>query len=446
VGKTTVATGLMRALINKGLKIQPFKIGPDFIDPSYHSIATNQISRNLDSFLMSEAQIRWSFSHATKNCDLAIIEGVRGLFEGLDAIGEIGSTAHVAKILNLPTILIIDISGITKSAAAYVLGFKQLDPDVNIAGVVLNKFSTKRHAKKAKEAIEKFTKVPVLGTIPNEQIQELEERHLGLIPMAELEEKNKIIEKMGEFIKESVGLEQIIDIANNVSEIKGLQEPLWKINDDLKSQNLKVGIAKDAAFNFYYQDNLDALTENGAKLIEFSPVQGDCLPEADCFLIGGGFPEIFSEKISQNKIFLANLKDIVMENLPLYAECGGLMILGKNLITTIGEKYQFADVISSDIIMSKERQGLSYVMANTTKKHPFFPPNLSIRGHEFHYSKLNNPENFNFGYKITRGTGIDGKNDGICINNTIASYLHVHIASTPNFAINFLNLALQRKN
>ncbi|NVM05009.1 MAG: Ni-sirohydrochlorin a,c-diamide synthase [Candidatus Helarchaeota archaeon] len=446
VGKTTIATGIMKSLNYKGLKVQPFKVGPDFIDPSYHSIATNRPSRNLDSFLMSEAQIRWSFSHASKNSDIAIIEGVRGLYEGLNAISDIGSTAHIAKILKAPIILVIDIRGITKSAAAYILGFKQLDPDVNIAGIILNKFSTRKHAEKTVRAIEKYTKIPVIGTIPNEMEQVLQQRHLGLIPMAEFKGKQEIITNMGGLINENVDIEQILDIANKTEEIKEVKEPLWNKNEELSKQRIRIGIAKDSAFNFYYQDNLDAFSENGAKLIEFSPVKGETLPEADCFLIGGGFPEIYSQEISQNTNFLKDLKNTVMENLPVYAECGGLMILSSKLVTTTGDKYQFANIIPSNIIMMTQRQGLSYVEGITTKNHPFLPPNSLIKGHEFHYSKLNEISNTIFGYKIRRGKGIDGSNDGICINNTLASFLHIHIASNPNFAIDFLKLAFKRKD
>lgn len=436
----------MKSLNKKGLKVQPFKVGPDFIDPSYHSIATDRPSRNLDSFLMSEAQIRWSFSHATKDSDIAIIEGVRGLYEGLDAVSDIGSTAHIAKILKVPIILVIDIRGITKSAAAYILGFKQLDLEVNIAGVILNQFNTRKHAQKAVRAIEKYTKIPVIGTIPNEREQELQQRHLGLIPMAEFKEKEEIISNIGGFINENVNIEQILDIANKTKEINEANEPLWNKKEELSKQKIRIGIAKDAAFNFYYQDNLDAFSENGAKFIEFSPINGETLPDADCFLIGGGFPEIYSQEISQNTNFLKDLKNIITDNHPVYAECGGLMILSSKLTTLSGDEYQFANVIPSNVIMKKQRQGLSYVEGITTKKHPFLPPNSVIKGHEFHYSKLNEISNANFGYKIRRGKGIDGSNDGICINNTIASFLHIHIASNPNFAVDFLKLAFNRKD
>ncbi len=436
----------MKALTYKGLKVQPFKVGPDFIDPSYHSIATNRASRNLDSFLMSEAQIRWSFSHAAKGSDIAVIEGVRGLYEGLNAINDIGSTAHIAKILKVPIILVIDIRGITKSAAAYILGFKQLDPEVNIAGVILNKFSTHKHAQKTVTAIEKYAKIPVIGAIPNDMEQVLQQRHLGLIPMAEFKEKQEIITNMGGFINENVDIEQILAIANKVEEINETKEPLWNKDEELSKQKIRIGIANDAAFNFYYQDNLDAFSENGAKLIEFSPVVGETLPEADCYLIGGGFPEIYCQEISQNVNFLKDLKNIILDNRPVYAECGGLMILNSKLITKTGDQYQFANLFPSDVIMTTNRQGLSYVEGNTTQFHPFLPPNISIKGHEFHYSKIIKISTPNFGYKIKRGKGIDGSNDGICINNTIASFLHIHIASVPNFAVNFLKLALNRKD
>ncbi|MHA1301989.1 MAG: Ni-sirohydrochlorin a,c-diamide synthase [Candidatus Helarchaeota archaeon] len=444
IGKTTIATGLMNALRNKGLKVQAFKIGPDFIDPSYHSIATNRPSRNLDSFLMTASQIRWSFCNAVKNCDISIIEGVRGLYEGLTATEDVGSTAHIAKILNAPIVIVIDIRGITKSAAAYILGFKQLDPDISIAGVILNKFSNQQHYLKAKKAIEKFTNTPVIGAIPNEQQQELEQRHLGLIPMAEFKEKEKKISLIGNFISENVELEQVIDIANNVNEIQGNQKPLWNIDEELAKQKIKIGIAKDSAFTFYYQDNLDALSQNGAKFIEYSPVNGETLPESDCYLLGGGFPEIYSKKISQNITFLKDLKKIISENYPVYAECGGLMVLGKNIIKDSNVKFQMANIFPIDIIMTKRRQGLAYVEGTTTKNHPFLPPNLLIKGHEFHYSKLDKVNNLIFGYKINRGKGVDGSYDGICVNSSIASYLHLHIASVPNFAINFLKLAITK--
>lgn len=436
----------MRVLINKGLKVQPFKIGPDFIDSSYHSIASNRACRNLDSFLMTEGQIRWSFSHAGKNSDIVVIEGVRGLFEGLTATGDIGSTAHIAKLLKAPVILVVNIRGITKSAAAYILGFKQLDPKINIAGVILNQYSSDQHAQKATMAIEKFTHIPVIGAIPHEPEQELQQRHLGLIPMAEYREKEEIVSNLGKFFSKYIDIERIINIAKTVDEIKGNKEPLWHVNEDLAKQNFKVGIARDVAFNFYYQDNLDALSENGAKFIEFSPVNGNTLPDADCFLIGGGFPEIYPDKISQNITFLKDLKNNINDNYPIYAECGGLMILGKKLITISGDEYQFANAIPSDIIMTTKRQGLSYVEGITTPNHPFLPSGILIKGHEFHYSKIDKLNNVTYGYKIRRGKGIDGSNDGICIKNTIASFLHINVASIPNFAVDFLNLIFSKKD
>lgn len=461
VGKTTISTGIMKAL-SKENNVQAFKVGPDFIDPSYHTIATGNISRNLDSFFMDEAQIINSFKRAMKksNANMGIIEGVRGLYEGISPIGDIGNTASVAKALDAPVVLLMDARSLVKSAAAVVLGFKALDPDVRIEGVILNKVKGDRHYRKAKEAVEKLANVPVIGGIPRDDKIAVEERHLGLVPALEKERISKSIDLWGNIAEEYIDLDALKDImkTSSKSNIKNnLNLSFESFEDDFnkdsnnainlgvtngskpgelwKSEqktNLKIGVAKDEIFSFYYQENIEALEDNNAKIIFFSPYKDEEIPDVDGIYIGGGYPEVFKEDLSHNQSMLKSIRDFHKDNHPIYGECGGLIYLSKSI-----DNFNMVNAIPYSSEMTPRVQGLNYVVSKANQDNLISQKGDIFRAHEFHYTKLNVNDNANLVFDILRGKGSYNKLDGISVGNTLANYIHIHACSCPNFAYNF---------
>ncbi|KZX16971.1 Ni-sirohydrochlorin a,c-diamide synthase [Methanobrevibacter filiformis] len=429
VGKTTISTGIMKALSKKD-SVQPFKVGPDYIDPTYHTMATGNTSINLDSFFMNEDQIRTSFNNSLKksNSKIGIIEGVRGLYEGISPISDVGNTASIAKALDAPIILIMDARSLVKSAAAIVLGFKTLDPELKIQGVILNKVKGKKHYLKTKESIEKLTDTKVLGAIPRDDEIATKERHLGLVPALENEQIAINIERWGQITEENIDLDALKVIMKESPKVKSSGE-LWKIANKTP---VKIGVAKDEIFTFYYHQNLQALEDNNAKIIQFSPYKDEKIPDVDALYIGGGYPEVFKKELEQNQSMRNSIKQFYNNDNPIYGECGGLIYLSKTI-----DHMKMCDVINYDAIMTPKVQGLSYVIAEVTKDNLIANKGEIIKGHEFHYTKLLNGENANFSLNITRGTGISNFKDGIISKNTLANYLHVHACAHKTFAYNF---------
>lgn len=433
VGKTTISTGIMKALSER-YDVQPFKVGPDYIDPSYHTLATGNVSRNLDSFFMKKGQIRDSYLKAMDKKDIAVIEGVRGLYEGIDSINDIGSTASVAKALKAPVILIINSRSLVKSAAALVLGFKALDPEINIAGVILNKVKNKAHFEKTKRSIEEITKTEVIGGIIRDDKISIEQRHLGLVPARERENSLKFIDLWSEVIKNSIDLDRLVEIAKTAPKITSEIIPIWSKKN---KQPVKIAVAYDEVFNFYYKENLESLEANNAKIQYFSPLNDEDLPDADGLYIGGGYPELFSKELSQNKSMLAQIKEFHLENRPIFAECGGLMYL----MNSIHDDAQVG-IYPYKSILTDRVQALKYTIAEVTQDNIISKKGETFNGHEFHYSKvivdeLKNP----LAFKITRGKGSYNLKDGFIEKNTLASYVHTHVAAMPDFAVNFTTSA-----
>ena len=433
VGKTTISTGIMKALSEK-YNVQPFKVGPDYIDPSYHTLATGNTSRNLDSFFMKKGQIRDSYLKAMNDKDIAVIEGVRGLYEGIDSINDIGSTASVAKALKAPVILIINSRSLVKSAAALVLGFKALDPEINIAGVILNKVKNKAHFEKTKRSIEEITKTEVIGGIIRDDSISIEQRHLGLVPARERENSLKFIDLWSEVIKNSIDLDRLVEIAKTAPKINSELIPIWNVKN---KQPVKIAVAYDEVFNFYYKENIESLEANNAKIQYFSPLNDEDLPDADGLYIGGGYPELFSKELSKNKGILAQIKDFHLENRPIFAECGGLMYL----MNSIHDDSQVG-IYPYKSVLTDRVQALKYTIAEVTQDNIISKKGERFHGHEFHYSKvivdeLKNP----LAFKITRGKGSYNLQDGFMKKNTLASYVHTHVAAMPDFAANFTTSA-----
>lgn len=441
VGKTTIATGIMKALSEEH-KIQSFKVGPDYIDPSYHNCATGVPSRNLDSFFMSNGQIRESFKNGMEysKADYGIIEGVRGLYEGISPITDVGSTASIAKALDSPVILIINSRSLVRSAAAMTLGFKALDSQINIQGVILNNVKSQKHYLKTKEAVEQLSNTQVLGGIVRDSSITMEQRHLGLIPAVEQERIKSFVDKWGELIKENIDLDLLIEIMNDSPKLEDDYEEIW--SNKTTKQKTKIGIPFDEAFNFYYHENIEALEANNAEIIYFSPIHDEEIPDVDALYIGGGYPEIFTKELSDNKSMLKSIKQFSEDNHPIYAECGGLMYLSKDI-----NNKEMVDVFPYKSMLTKRVQGLSYTIAEVTQKNPILEVGTSYHGHEFHYSKVeytgNNKNDFAF--KMKRGVGITGEYDGLLKNNTLASYIHTHTACLPKFAYNFTQSAYENR-
>ena len=435
VGKTTIATGIMKALSEK-YNVQPFKVGPDYIDPSYHTLATENTSRNLDSFFMQKGQVRDAFLKGMEGKDIAVIEGVRGLYEGIDSINDIGSTASIAKSLKAPIILIINSRSLVKSAAALVLGFKSLDPEINIAGVILNKVKNKAHYEKTKRSIEEITNTEVIGGITRDDKISIEQRHLGLVPAVERENSLKFIDIWAEVIKNSIDLDRLVEIAKTAPKITSDIVPIW---NKLNKQPVKIGVAFDEVFNFYYKENIESLEANNAKIEYFSPLKDEGLPDVDGLYIGGGYPELFSGQLADNKNMLKDIKQFHLEDRPIFAECGGLMYLMNSI-----HEDKVVNIYPYKSILTDRVQALKYTIAEVTEDNIISKKGEVFHGHEFHYSKVivDSLEN-KMAFKVTRGKGSYNNHDGFMQKNTLASYVHTHVAAMPDFGGNLAISSLE---
>jgi cobyrinic acid a,c-diamide synthase len=459
-GKTTISTGLMSVLNRKGLRVQPFKVGLDYIDPSYHTEVTGRPCRNLDGYLMNRNTVLEVFHHGLNykgGADIAVIEGVRGLFEGLEGLSDIGSTAQIAKILNCPVILVINARSITRSAAALVMGYKSFDPEVNIVGIILNNIGGLRHARKAREAVETYTKTPVIGEIRRNDSMKISMRHLGLVPAVEgrrkLDDFDQRIKGISDSINEGIEIEALIDVANSAPPLKQPEANIFTHRS--AGGRPVIGVALDEAFNFYYRDNLDLLEMAGAKLVYFSPVNDTRLPEMNGLYVGGGYPELFAPELAANESMQDHIKELSQADIPIYAECGGLMYLTRQLITgTMNtSSYRSADMPEGEhqmvgalpgrTLMGKTRV-VSYSRGNFIEDTPIGHKGETFIGHEFHHSEIIDlPHNSQFAIKLERGVGIKDGYDGLITRNTLGLYSHLHAASYQNFAIRFVESCLK---
>ncbi len=433
VGKTAITAGIM-AQISKNKKLQGYKVGPDFIDPMFHTLASKRPSRNLDSFFMDESTIKNLFGWASKDAEISVIEGVRGLYDGLTSVGDEGSTAEIAKFLKAPVILVLNARSLAKSAAAHILGFKLLDPEVNIAGVILNNVSGDRHRRKATEAVETLTSTPVVGTV--EKLPEkLAERHLGLVTTSELD-SSKLLKQVSDMVID-IDLAQIEEIAEKAPDLQFDDSCPFNINDS--SNKVKIGIPFDKAYSFYYRENLESLAYAGAEIKYFKPTEGDALPAVDGLYLGGGYPEVHASEISANKDFLEGLKTFSEDGNVIYGECGGMMTFCSAIIND-GE-YEMAKIFSEKAVQTSQRQGLSYVRAEATADNFLFA-GQQIKAHEFHYSHLQPVPTGPFAYSISRGTGFNNGFDGKIVRRTIGTYMHQHALSNKLWGTSLVNAVL----
>lgn len=437
-GKTTFTLGLLRALSNRGYHVQPFKKGPDYIDPSWLTFACGGIScRNLDAFMMDRTQIKSTFIKHSLNSDISIVEGAMGLFDGLDVEGS-NSTAEIACLLDAPIILVVNCQRITRSVAALINGITSFDARLKFGGVILNNVARARHQNIMTASIEKYCNIEILGILPKSSDIEIPDRHLGLIPAGEMESLQKRVDKLGSLVGDNVNLERILEIAKNAAALDGEIKSAPVINVEKKC---RIGVLRDRAFSFYYPENIEALQEAGAEVVYIDSMHDAHLPAIDGLYIGGGFPEVMAEEISANETLRSDIKKAAEKGLPIYAECGGLMYLSKNILTE-EKSYPMVGVFECDVKMEKKPQGHGYAVQKTTVNQPFFQAGEEIRGHEFHNSRIINlPEDTDFAYETKRGKGIREGADGLVYKNVLACYHHLHAAAAESWAANFVKLA-----
>jgi len=435
VGKTTVATALMKALSQQGLKVQPFKVGPDYIDPGYHTAATGRYCRNLDAWFLGENGVREMFVRSAVGADISVIEGVMGLYDGRGS-GDEGSTAQVAKILKAPVILVLDARSMARSAAAIVLGYRNFDPDLNLCGVILNRVGSERHYRLLTEAIQETTGIPVLGRLGYKSDMELPERHLGLLPTAEKNNLSYLLNTMSHKIREGVSLERLISLAGRFPPPPQPGRLVFPENPAIP--RARIGLVLDDAFNFYYRDGLELLSHLGAEIIECSSLQGKLPSDLDGLYIGGGFPEMFAREISENQEFINGVRERCAMGMPVYAECGGMMFLAGAVTDFSGRRHDMAGIIPGETVMLKKRAALGYVTAVSLKDSILAPAGSRIKGHEFHYSFLQGMDPSNHAYLLKKEGEEGDRPDGYSSGNLIASYLHIHFAGCPGEADSFV--------
>lgn len=435
-GKTTVTLGLMAALKKRGLTVQPFKTGPDYIDPSHHTAVCGRPSYNLDTWMMGEEGVKASFSRAMTGADVGIVEGVMGLFDGKGGQNIEGSTAHLVKLLGIPVILVVDVAGMAGSVAAVVSGFERFDPILRIAGVIFNRVGSERHFAMLKEAVQSTCKSKVLGYLPKDSVSSIPARHLGLF-MAEESGGDEYIPPAG-VLENSINLDELLACCG-IGELPDINPPANE-----SSGPVTIAVARDKAFCFYYEENLDILEEAGARIEFFSPLEDNNLPEGTAGIyIGGGYPELYAEALSGNKALRDEVRAAAEGGMPVYAECGGLMFLGKALTDLEGNNFEMAGLFPWVSRMLKKRRSLGYREVTAVDGCPFMGKGQKIRGHEFHYSEIESDEEVGCAYLVSDG---QEKKEGYLYKNSLASYVHLHFASNPKFAEGFVNQCRKRQN
>jgi cobyrinic acid a,c-diamide synthase len=431
-GKTLVSTGLARALANRGLGVVPFKKGPDYIDAAWLGAAARRQAHNLDSYLMPRDQILGSFARQAAESDVVVVEGNRGLFDGMDAEGT-HSTAELAKLLHSPVVLLIDACKTTRSMAAYVLGCRAMDPDLELAGVILNRVGSARHEAVAREAIRQTAGVPVVGVIPRIPDLDLPSRHLGLVTVVEHARAEEMLQRVAEIVERHTDIEAILGIARRAGSVD-CPAAAESGNRREGDSRVRIALARDEAFSFYYPENLAALEEAGAELVPFSPISDDHLPSCDAACLGGGFPELYAPALARNRSLRADLVRRTAEGMPVWAECGGVIYLARELVMD-GVAHPMVGALPVTIEQTSRPQGHGYVEARVDANNPFLPRGLALRGHEFHYSRpLDDSGGLSTILAMTRGVGLGEGRDGLQSGNVVGCYTHLHALGAPEWA------------
>ncbi len=438
-GKTTLSVGLCAAFRAQGKTVQSFKKGPDYIDPMWLSRACGRDCHNLDFYTMQHDEILATLDKYSQTSEISIIEGNKGLYDGLDIEGS-NSNAALAQLTQTPVILVIDVQGVTRGIAPLILGYQNFEPDINIAGVIFNQIRGSRHESKLRAVIEHYTDVPVVGAVYHNPELKITERHLGLIPSNEAREADAKVAQIGNLIAEQVDLAKLAQIATSAPKLPAYQFDRQQQTNS--KDKVRIAVADDAAFGFYYPEDFEALEAAGAKLFFFDSLNDKQLPDCDALFIGGGFPEANMQALSNNRSLRENIFNAIEKGMPAYAECGGLMYLSR-CIHWNEQSHEMVGIIPADTRMYKTPQGRGYIQLTETKNQ-IWPSviesqeTLIIPGHEFHYSTLENTEPLKFAYRVVRGTGIDGENDGIVYKNLLANYAHLRDTSTNHWAQRFV--------
>ncbi len=444
-GKTTVSIGLAAALHARGLVVQPYKKGPDYIDPLWLGTAAARPCYNLDFFLSPDGELRQQFARHGHDADVCLVEGNKGLYDGLDLEGS-NSNAALARLLELPVVLVLDARGMTRGIAPLILGYQAFDPGIRIAGVILNRLGGRRHESKLRAVIEHYTEVPVIGAVQEDAELALVERHLGLMPANESAEAARHVASIGERIAAQVDLDRLLALSRAA---KPLVPPPPRPAS--RAERVRIAVARDAAFGFYYADDLDALAAAGAEAVFFNTLKDAALPACDGLLIGGGFPECFLGELEANQPLREDIRRAIGAGLPTYAECGGLMYLARS-IEWKGRQAHMVGVIPGEVRMHPKPVGRGYVILESTASHPWRSQEgvgggAELHAHEFHYSDIAGlPEDTRYAYAVRRGHGVDGQHDGIVLHRMLASYTHLRATAGCDWPAKFVQYVRHCKN
>jgi cobyrinic acid a,c-diamide synthase len=438
VGKTSMTVGLARALSARGLRVAVFKCGPDYLDPTYHRRATRRACHNLDSWMMGREAVLSTFGRASADADLALIEGVMGLFDGASPTTDDGSTAQIAKWLSAPVLLVVDSAGIARTLGAIVKGFAGFDPELHIAGVLCNRLGSRRHLDLLRRVV---TQPPVLGGLPSDPTLSFPERHLGLRTADESAVPESSFERLGAAVRDWCDLAKIVEIANRA--------PLLECELSLGRRSIargkcRLGIARDDAFHFYYEYNLALLQALGAELVFFSPASDRKMPDVDGIYLGGGYPELQAEALASNLPMRQQIASFAAAGGPVYAECGGLMYLSSSITTLDGRKFPMTGVIPGDTLMHERLQALGYVEVETITDSVIGAAGIRFRGHQFRYSEFQPSVDLRTAYRVRRYSGSRVSAEGYLVNNVLASYVHAHWASNPSIPSHLVELCARR--
>jgi cobyrinic acid a,c-diamide synthase len=441
VGKTTVTLAITAALRRRGLTVQPFKAGPDFLDTGHHSRIAGRTARNLDTWMLSAEANRDVIRYASRGADVLLVEGMMGLFDGKGGASESGSSAEIAKLLKLPVVLVLDAGKAARSIAAMVFGFELFDPELPLAGVILNRVAGDRHFRMLEASIKSACKTPVLGWLPGEPAIAIPERHLGLQTAEEGETGeglDRLIDTLADLANRHIDIPHVMDLEC------GLDMNIQALPESFEARDeIRIGVAHDQAFSFYYEDNLDLLKQCGATLVPFSPMHDECLPpDLDALYLAGGYPELHAVQISENVAMLSAVREFVESGRPVYAECGGMIFLSQQLATLEGTTYPMAGVFPFEIEMTGRLVDFGYVNVELTSDCLLGKAGTVLRGHSFHYSRISNEFHVATHYHLQYSLSGREEREGYCLGNTLASYVHLHFRTEPDIARSFVEAAI----
>jgi len=441
VGKTTVTLAISASLRRRGYQVQPFKGGPDFLDTGHHTRICGRTARNLDTWMLPAEANREVLRSAAQGADVLVVEGMMGLFDGKGGTSDAGSSADIAKVLKLPVVLVLDAGKTARSIAAIVLGFELFDPELALAGVILNRVASARHYAILKTAIEAACKTPVLGWLPREDSIAIPERHLGLHTAEEGatgEELERRIDALAALAEEHLDIARLITLECGLELGRNASSSVLH-----REAGVRIGVARDRAFSFYYEDNLDLLREQGATLIEFSPLDDGSLPsDLDALYLAGGYPELHAARLSTNTAMHAEIREFADSGRPIYAECGGMMYLSRTVTTRDGLHYPMAAVLPLDIEMTQRLVGFGYVTVELTSDCLLGAAGATIRGHSFHYSRIVNAIDVPTNYVVRYSLAGREEREGFRMGNVLASYVHVHFRASEIIARSFVTAAI----